>query len=1343
MPKELFEIKNFGEGIMSNASESDIPPSSAAYSLDVEPIDADGILQGRVDDLEIPEIDSAITDLKDPVYLTPEDVSKRDLVFHDGTDIYVSTDIENTPTTTKVETNISPTSFNAVKNNKEVHVSSGGDSNAVTRWIGYNKIKQFGVGTSGVISENAECSAQDDFPPAYKVVAIDSSFFLIGFEGSRIYKLNHNGEVVAKSKQGDLVATTALCRKNFSANGVGKRLYVYDNRGPGEKYLVTFDTGLKLLSTNRVVMYDWDSAYPQKFGQDSNTISLQIWEDVIDSEIGNSWDFECSDMVMTSHHLVLKERSWNPDSNDDGTIFNLQDKAIKNVSMISNFSGNQLLDDFEDTGDFPEETAFGQKGYYGGLSTRELYLRKITITELELEDGSHLKAIPQAVPKFGGSATDESFDSDNFGHTVCHRGLFMRKANLDSHDGVFGGYKDAPKSNVSNSYFTDIGHLHTNICLGEIEGEEGSHGGDFALYTVPFTYTNSNDSADVDGSSLAGSHFIETESENFNFQTLFFDKSHYGTGEPYTKGVGTGTSTWNRKYSTVCVVYHVEDITQAGGQETWRIHAFELNWDRCVAWTLSSNTTIGDATPGSEEDNSGFGGVWDTASSKWRKYFDSNGDELEDSSGSDFYINPRHCSFRDMINGEYGDDDSFANVVNTQTYTSSAQNITDLPSKDHKKGMWGMSGIDTNLDDGVVAYTGAFQIFDTDPPAANNYNNKDFGDIVSNVERYYYNLMEAPGPSYKAEYNAIYESTSSQQVQEYLTNIITENDDTGDNPVDNIIFDNSSNNASSPIDGISDLCDYFKKYIDRACPVSIPKITGLADVVLFGNRSLAFVVRGAQGTPSSSSSLNNPQVPVFVSSDFLSMDIASDVHTSNANGFPLDIKYFYKYSLVYDGYQESPLSIEQFPSGGLVCEEIAQTGIGKKPSISITLYKDRLTKLNKRISAIRIYRSENGTNDGNDPPALIGTSGDILYRLVKELPLDAEWSLDLALNRNITFVDSLNSPTATYESLTGISEVIEQTMVHRGLSKVLNNQLFIANCHHPEIENSEMYLIKSLPYKYDMFDWVRDFLILPDNPIAMEAFNGRLYLFTKDSTLVIDPNTLYIEDTYEGFGCQNKDAVAVSEYGMCYADRNNIYLHNGRQPVEIGTPILYNLLDGASGYKELYDDAFDIKIEYDSINQSFLIFVTKDRFYSYNLMSKRWDLNSTKTNSSLLSTLYNPEGVIYWVLDTTVKGYKVGAGSARKTWSWVSKKLSFGQQSQKKKFYRIDIPYEGNAPIVTYGYDNGSGESGENDNSTGLRSLKIRDKKRTLQIWVTGLSTTIVDSIGIIIRRMLKLTKAS
>ena len=116
----------------------------------------------------------------------------------------------------------------------------------------------------------------------------------------------------------------------------------------------------------------------------------------------------------------------------------------------------------------------------------------------------------------------------------------------------------------------------------------------------------------------------------------------------------------------------------------------------------------------------------------------------------------------------------------------------------------------------------------------------------------------------------------------------------------------------------------------------------------------------------------------------------------------------------------------------------------------------------------------------------------------------------------------------------------------------------------------------------------------------------------------------YVEDTFEGVGCLGPDAFVVTEFGMCFADRNNIYIHDGAKPVPIGTSILnVSTYDGANiGWKKAVVKSEDVyntppSVFYDGRTHSFVTFLLGScdqncaayvsRAWAYNIGRGRWD----------------------------------------------------------------------------------------------------------------------------------------
>lgn len=315
----------------------------------------------------------------------------------------------------------------------------------------------------------------------------------------------------------------------------------------------------------------------------------------------------------------------------------------------------------------------------------------------------------------------------------------------------------------------------------------------------------------------------------------------------------------------------------------------------------------------------------------------------------------------------------------------------------------------------------------------------------------------------------------------------------------------------------------------------------------------------------------------------LSFSINTDVGTLSASD-----THFYATSFIYDGYQESPLSPWEK-------ESCLISGSTESIDVTISLY---VTNLSKRVSHVNIYRS---TSSGTTATP----TG--FFRLIKTVSLKYGWlNTDTSTSNpdwgnfyTKTILDT-GASYASYESRTGISEALFNTILKYGLSAKVNNFLYITDCSHPDIDDATNYLFKSRPFNFDQFNWAKDFLLLPSKATAMETFNGRLYVFSENETYVVNPDGMYIEDTIKGIGCRNQNGVVASEIGMCFIDKNSIYLHNGQSINDIGAKIKkahqiddvrndYSALDNLCEFNST-NYGGDIVVGYDGYRKSFCFF---------------------------------------------------------------------------------------------------------------------------------------------------------
>jgi thymidine kinase len=123
----------------------------------------------------------------------------------------------------------------------------------------------------------------------------------------------------------------------------------------------------------------------------------------------------------------------------------------------------------------------------------------------------------------------------------------------------------------------------------------------------------------------------------------------------------------------------------------------------------------------------------------------------------------------------------------------------------------------------------------------------------------------------------------------------------------------------------------------------------------------------------------------------------------------------------------------------------------------------------------------------------------------------------------------------SFESNAGYSSALTDLDMRYSLSAQLNNTHYVSNVSHPVLdEEGGNFIVKSLPYKFDLFDYSKDILRIPDKLTALQAFRGRLWAFTDSKIFIIEPNNMYIEDTMVGIGCAHQRSNVVTWIKVIY-----------------------------------------------------------------------------------------------------------------------------------------------------------------------------------------------------------------
>ena len=448
-------------------------------------------------------------------------------------------------------------------------------------------------------------------------------------------------------------------------------------------------------------------------------------------------------------------------------------------------------------------------------------------------------------------------------------------------------------------------------------------------------------------------------------------------------------------------------------------------------------------------------------------------------------------------------------------------------------------------------------------------------------------------------------------------------------------------------------------------------------------------------------------------------------------------KFFYKCSYMYDGYQESPLT-------PFILNDVTTGSLGNNDRVKLDIEFVVPPGL-ARVTHLNIYAAGSSTVTDTEPQGY--------YRLVRSLPLDSSWGI--TATNTIPDFGSVHDKTiyhrthdgSSYEARTSISSALPTTMVNYGLSTQLNNHHIVANASN-DYQDGSNFIFKSKPYNFDQFDWSVDYFRLPHKPTALASFNGRIYAFTENKIFKIELNSFYIEDTYDGIGCLGPEAVCVTEFGMFWCDKYNMYMNDGSQVLPIGNAVRENT-DGNTSYRWQINQAGAKTRVYYNAKKGVVLFEYQiagnvSYFYAWNIAKSRWDFYELKSAMNS-ETQANIDGMFMSQAGDTVAVINNGLyklfdnNSLTRTWTWVSKSHGMGNPTQIKKFKKVRIKGTPEGSINQTSNFTGSGVGldidGSNATATGtVGEMTLSEKFNQVQLRLVG-QTGVVDSVGYVYKR--------
>ncbi len=446
--------------------------------------------------------------------------------------------------------------------------------------------------------------------------------------------------------------------------------------------------------------------------------------------------------------------------------------------------------------------------------------------------------------------------------------------------------------------------------------------------------------------------------------------------------------------------------------------------------------------------------------------------------------------------------------------------------------------------------------------------------------------------------------------------------------------------------------------------------------------------------------------------------------------------YSWKYSLIYDGVEESCIGAdigENDVSGG---SDFYTITINVEYGLASThLFRHRLTGIN-------IYRAD--SLDGS-------LSGLGLYRKIASIDInDAQWELLYPdkffriLDNGTYWVHPVSgkitpSENTTYNENSGISETLEDISTKFELSTIGNGYHFVGKNYHSIIKDASRYIFKSKNFRYDVFDWTKDFLIMPEPYNSMTFYEGKLWVGSLNKFYRINPEGMYIEDVFEDAGTQGQRSIHSNEYGMFFGNKNGSWMYQNGTFYTISQAIRQSASSGKS-WKTLnfITDASptlpDLIVTSDS-KKGYVLFINErdssgDKIFAwaYSPVNKRWDAFSFAdyASSANAGVFKGKDGEVY--LSNAVGTYNLMRNTGYELWEWYSQELSFDSTRQEKSITTIKVDITGTVTI-NYGFDGGT------VNNAYTNEALLNQYKKSIRIKLNAASgSNSVDSLEIVYR---------
>tara|TARA_R100000734_G_C3316560_1_gene109124 strand:+ start:163 stop:2727 length:2565 start_codon:yes stop_codon:yes gene_type:complete len=346
--------------------------------------------------------------------------------------------------------------------------------------------------------------------------------------------------------------------------------------------------------------------------------------------------------------------------------------------------------------------------------------------------------------------------------------------------------------------------------------------------------------------------------------------------------------------------------------------------------------------------------------------------------------------------------------------------------------------------------------------------------------------------------------------------------------------------------------------------------------------------------------------------------------------------------------------------------------------------------------------------------------------------------VDTLYHENSTAFDIVNPSLDTYESINGYSQDEESIDIGTGnatataggfkAATVCARRAWVANVKkNGEVYDDRIYYtpvnrFATFPDSYYLDIGIND----GDSFTALHSLGNRLLAFKQKKLYVINVSSSsdagwYLEAEYDGMGCIFQNAVSKTPFGVCWVNRDGVYIFDGTSaPKELtarldddlwqkGQELSDALLKPSISYEPKYKQLYVLQ---DSAMTSNSGVETEDRVFCYDFATQGWTTRQCIGSQDVSNFVESFDGV-YFFKHSDDKIHKLTNDSGTQSIDLRTKDIDFGNPGLVKRVNRVFVTARGNGTNLTLGYAN-DGESTYNDLSAQALGTEYAIKEFTI-----------------------------